>query len=139
MPIEDVLDTLALVDHHCHGLFPEDLEDERLAESLSEAYAPAPAGTSHWDKPVALSVRRWCAPVLDLAPLASPAEYATRRRALGAAEVNRRFPRGGGDRHLHRRQRQPAGGALRRRRPRRHRRGRGAGDRAHGSGCREGR
>ena len=91
MPIDDVADALPLVDHHCHGIFPADLEDERLEDSLSEAYAPAPPGTSHWDKPVALSIRRWCAPVLDLPPLCTPAEYTTRRRALGAAEVNRRF------------------------------------------------
>jgi len=91
MPISDVTDTLPLVDHHCHGLFPVDLEDERLAESLSEAFAPAPPGTSHWDKPVGLSVRRWCTPVLDLPPFCPPAEYAARRRDLGAAEVNRRF------------------------------------------------
>ena len=96
MPIDDVADTLPLVDHHCHGIFPVDLDDERLADSLSEAYAPAPAGTSHWDKPVALSLRRWCAPVLDLEPFCPPAEYAARRRALGAGEVNRRFLAGSG-------------------------------------------
>ena len=96
MPTDDLYDALPLVDHHCHGLFPVDLEDERLEDSLSEAYAPATAGTNHWDKPVALSVRRWCAPVLDLPPLCPPAEYAERRRALGAAEVNRRFLAGAG-------------------------------------------
>ena len=56
------------MDHHCHGLFPVDLDDERLADSLSEAFAPAPPGTNHWDKPVALGLRRWCAPLLDLEP-----------------------------------------------------------------------
>lgn len=91
MPISDIIGTLPLVDHHCHGLFPVDLDDERLAESLSEAFAPAPPGTSHWDKPVALSLRRWCAPMLDLEPFCAPEEYAERRRAIGAAEVNRRF------------------------------------------------
>ena len=91
MPLDDIADGLPLVDHHCHGLFPADLDDERLADSVSEAFAPAPPGTSHWDKPVALSIRRWCAPVLDLPPLCPPTEYAERRRALGAAEVNRRF------------------------------------------------
>ena len=96
MPIDDVADTLPLVDHHCHGIFPVDLDDGRLADSLSEAYAPAPPGTSHWDKPVALSLRRWCAPVLDLEPFCPPAEYAARRRALGAEEVNRRFLAGSG-------------------------------------------
>ncbi len=91
MPISDFIDGLPLVDHHCHGLFPVDLDDERLADSLSEAFAPAPPGTSHWDKPVALSLRRWCAPLLDLEPFCAPADYAERRRAIGAAEVNRRF------------------------------------------------
>ena len=91
MPISDFIDALPLVDHHCHGLFPVDLDDERLADSLSEAFAPAPAGTSHWDKPVALSLRRWCAPLLDLEPFCAPAAYAERRRAIGAKEVNRRF------------------------------------------------
>ena len=56
MPISDITETLPLVDHHCHGLFPVDLDDERLADSLSEAFAPAPPGTTHWDKPVALSL-----------------------------------------------------------------------------------
>ncbi len=91
MLISDITETLPLVDHHCHGLFPVDLDDARLADSLSEAFAPAPAGTDHWDKPVALSLRRWCAPLLDLEPFCAPAEYAERRRAIGAAEVNRRF------------------------------------------------
>ena len=91
MPISDITETLPLVDHHCHGLFPVDLDDERLADSLSEAFAPAPAGTNHWDKPVALSLRRWCAPLLDLEPFCAPADYAERRRAIGAEEVNRRF------------------------------------------------
>ena len=91
MTISDAIATLPLVDHHCHGLFPADLDDERLADSLSEAFAPAPPGTSHWDKPVALSVRRRCAPVLDLEPFCAPAEYAARRREIGAVEVNRRF------------------------------------------------
>ena len=91
MPISNITDALPLVDHHCHGLFPADLDDERLADSLSEAFAPAPPGTDHWDKPVALSLRRWCAPLLDLEPFCAPAEYAERRRAIGAAEVNRRF------------------------------------------------
>ena len=91
MPISDFIDSLPLVDHHCHGLFPVDLDDERLADSLSEAFAPAPAGTSHWDKPVALSLRRWCAPLLDLEPFCAPAAYAERRREIGAEEANRRF------------------------------------------------
>ena len=85
-----------LVDHHCHGVVPVDLEAERFEALLSEAFAPAPVGTSHWDKPVALSIRRWCAPVLDLPGFCAPADYVARRRALGAGEVNRRFLTGSG-------------------------------------------
>ena len=55
-----------LVDHHCHGVVPKNLTAEQFEDLMSEAFAPAPAGTSHWDKPLALSIRRWCAPKLDL-------------------------------------------------------------------------
>ena len=79
MPISDITETLPLVDHHCHGLFPVDLDDERLADSLSEAFAPAPPGTDHWDKPVALSLRRRCAPLLTWS------RSARRRRMPSAA------------------------------------------------------
>ena len=85
-----------LVDHHCHGVVPLDLEAERFEDLLSEAFAPAPAGTSHWDKPVALAIRRWCAPVLDLPRFCAPTDYVARRQALGAEEVNRRFLTGSG-------------------------------------------
>ncbi|MDP7642974.1 MAG: amidohydrolase family protein, partial [Alphaproteobacteria bacterium] len=54
------------------------------------------AGTSHWDKPVALAIRRWCAPLLDLAKFAAPEDYVARRRELGAGEVNKRFMKAAG-------------------------------------------
>ncbi len=92
----DIGQNIPLVDHHCHGVMPVDLTSEQFEDSISEAYAPAPAGTSHWDKPVALSIRRWCAPVLDLPKFATPVDYIERRRELGASEVNRRFLRAGG-------------------------------------------
>ena len=85
-----------LIDHHCHGVVPKDLTSAEFEDALSEAFAPAPAGTSHWDKPVALSIRRWCAPMLDLEKFAAPEDYLARRRELGAAEVNKRFLRAAG-------------------------------------------
>ena len=80
-----------LIDHHCHGVVPKDLTSAEFEDALSEAYQPAPAGTSHWDKPVALSIRRWCAPLLDLPKFAAPEDYIQRRRELGAEVVNARF------------------------------------------------
>ncbi len=85
-----------LIDHHCHGVVPEDLTAEQFEDAMSEAFAPAPAGTSHWDKPLALSIRRWCAPMLDLPKFAAPEDYFARRQELGAVEVNKRFLRAAG-------------------------------------------
>ena len=85
-----------LIDHHCHGVVPKNLTAEQFEDLMSEAFAPAPAGTSHWDKPLALSIRRWCAPKLDLPKFAAPEDYLARRQELGAAEVNKRFLRAAG-------------------------------------------
>lgn len=90
------LKELSLVDHHCHGVVARDLSAAAFEDLLSEAFSPAPAGTSHWEKPTGLAVRRWCAPILDLDKFALPEAYVERRRALGAAEVNRRFLRAAG-------------------------------------------
>ena len=66
----------------------------RKFELLStEASKPGPAGTTFFDSQLGLSLRRWCPPVLGLAPNAEPAEYVERRRQLGAAEVTRRLLR----------------------------------------------
>ena len=48
----------------------------------------APAGTSEFQKPLGLVIRRFCAPVLDLEPLSGGEAYVARRLELGAAEVN---------------------------------------------------
>jgi predicted TIM-barrel fold metal-dependent hydrolase len=87
---------MALVDHHCHGVVPGDLDRAAFEGFLTEGFDPAPKGTSHFDTPVGLAVRRWCAPVLDLPPLVSPDEYLTRRSELGAEEVHRRLLRSAG-------------------------------------------
>ena len=85
-----------IIDHHCHGVVPSDLDAGQFEGLISESFAPPPLGTSHWDKPVGLSIRRWCAPVLDLPKFAEPEAYIARRNELGAAEVNRRFLRASG-------------------------------------------
>ncbi|MGH3917050.1 MAG: amidohydrolase family protein [Pseudonocardiaceae bacterium] len=57
---------------------------------LTEAVAPAP-GADPFDSALGLSVRRWCAPVLDLPPHAPATHYFARRAELGAVEVTRRL------------------------------------------------
>lgn len=80
-----------LVDHHCHGLVQRDLDRTDFEGMLNEAARPSPLGTSFFDSMLGLAVRRWCAPVLDLPPLAEPDAYLDRRRELGHAEVTRRL------------------------------------------------
>jgi hypothetical protein len=86
----DWVGELRLVDHHCHSVLGGALDPERFGALLTEAPAPAP-GADPFDSAVGLSVRRECAPVLDLAVHAPAAEYLARRSELGVTEVNRRL------------------------------------------------
>jgi uncharacterized protein len=80
-----------LIDHHCHGVVNADLDRVAFEGLISESFDPAPQGTSHFDSPIGLAIRRWCGPVLGLEPFASPDEYILRRGEVGADEVARRF------------------------------------------------
>ncbi|MEO3830127.1 amidohydrolase family protein [Actinomadura sp. B10D3] len=87
----EYLESLPLVDHHCHGVLGENLGRTRFEELLTEAETAGPPGVSMFDTQVGFALRRWCPPVLGLEAHAEPAEYLSRRAELGAAEVNRRF------------------------------------------------
>ncbi|MEU9478137.1 amidohydrolase family protein [Streptomyces sp. NPDC048191] len=89
--VHEALAELELVDHHCHGAVTADLTCEEFAALLTEGGSWP--GTSPFDTPAGVAVRRHCAPLLDLPRHAPPAEYAARRSALGWQEVNRRFLR----------------------------------------------
>jgi uncharacterized protein len=90
------LDQYPLIDHHCHGVSPAELDFPAFQAFFSESYRPPPAGTTEFQKPLGLAIRRFCAPLLDLEPSASGEAYVERRGALGAAEVNRRMLREAG-------------------------------------------
>ncbi|HEY2550184.1 MAG TPA: amidohydrolase family protein [Streptosporangiaceae bacterium] len=89
-----------LVDHHCHGVTGSELDRAAFEQLMSESDGPAPVGTSHFGTPMGLAIRRWCAPALDLEPLAPAERYLERRAELGAAEVNRRLLAATGITHL---------------------------------------
>lgn len=84
------LESLPLLDHHCHGVLGGDVGRAGFEALLTEADA-APPGASLFDTQVGFALRRWCPPVLGLDAHASPDDYLARRAELGAAEVNRRF------------------------------------------------
>ncbi|NEA28416.1 amidohydrolase, partial [Actinomadura bangladeshensis] len=87
----EYLESLPLVDHHCHGVLDRDLGRAEFEESLTEAASAGPPGAGMFDTQVGFALRRWCPPVLGLEAHAEPDAYLARRAELGAAEVNARF------------------------------------------------
>lgn len=87
---------IPLLDHHCHGVTTADLDRTKFEALITESDWDAPEGTTHFDSQVGFAIRRYCAPVLDLEPFASPDEYLARRRELGGLEVSRRLLRATG-------------------------------------------
>ena len=85
------IDALPLVDHHVHGVVRDDVDRAAFEGLIAETYHPNPPGVTAFDSQIGFAVRRHCAPVLDLPPLASPEDYLARRADLGSAEVNRRL------------------------------------------------
>ncbi|MEZ3161112.1 amidohydrolase family protein [Microbacterium sp. BWT-B31] len=85
-----------LLDHHCHGVSTKNLDREAFEALITESDWAAPEGTTHFDSQVGFAIRRHCAPVLGLAPFATPEEYLERRRALGGAEASERLLRATG-------------------------------------------
>ncbi|WP_241566197.1 amidohydrolase family protein [Prescottella agglutinans] len=94
--IAEMVDALPLVDHHCHGVVRETLDRPAFEALLCEADRPGPWHGSLFDTQVGFSVRRLCAPILDLPPHVGPDEYLERRAELGADEVAGRLLRATG-------------------------------------------
>jgi len=94
--IAETVASLPLLDNHCHGVLQQSPSAAQLEALIDEGGNGAAPGTTRWDSPVGLALRRHCAPVLDLDPFATPEEYLARRHALGPDEVNRRLLRTAG-------------------------------------------
>src|SRR4051794_26160473 len=58
---------------------------------MNEAVRAAPLGTTLFDSTLGWAIRRHCAPLLGLEPLAPADVYLTRRTELGGHEVSRRM------------------------------------------------
>lgn len=81
-----------LVDHHVHGSFNKPVGRADFEASINEGSTdPVPSFMTQFDSPLGLAIRRWCAPVLDLDPLAPADEYWTRRAEFGPDELSQRF------------------------------------------------
>jgi predicted TIM-barrel fold metal-dependent hydrolase len=80
-----------LVDHHCHGILTGDLDRTTFESLMNEAVRASPLGTTLFDSTLGWAIRRHCAPVLDLEPLAPADDYLARRASLGGLEASRRL------------------------------------------------
>lgn len=88
----DFVDRLPLVDHHVHGAWSADGDQDRFGNALNEAdTAPLIDPTTSYDSQLGFAIRRWCAEPLDLPVHVPMADYWTRRTELGEAEVTSRF------------------------------------------------
>ncbi|QKT13627.1 amidohydrolase family protein [Rhodococcus sp. W8901] len=95
-PIAELVDRIALVDHHCHGIVRDPLDRPAFEALLCEATAPGPWHGSLFDTQVGFAVRRLCAPALGLESHVAPDDYLERRAELGADEAARRLLRAAG-------------------------------------------
>lgn len=88
-----------LVDQYGTGVSHGELGLGSFESLLAEAvgsHGPAPPGTTFFDTWVGLAVRRWCPPLLGLAPHCTPAHYLAARREVGAYRATRLLLRGSG-------------------------------------------
>ena len=85
------LESVPLIDHHCHGVTFAELSAVQFDELASESSAPGRRGRMLAASQVGAVVRAECAPLLGLPRHCSADEYQARRRELDAAEVNRRL------------------------------------------------
>jgi uncharacterized protein len=87
---------LALVDHHVHQALGSDLPRAGFEGQITESDRPAPPGTTQFDSQLGFAIRRWCAPVLGLAPSAPAEEYLARRAELGPGRATEMLLRAAG-------------------------------------------
>ncbi len=91
--IQEVVDSITLVDHHVHGALKTTLSRVQFEEVMTESDRARRPGTTNFDTQLGLAIRRWCAPLLDLDVFVEAETYLARRTELGADDVNRRLLR----------------------------------------------
>lgn len=80
--VNDLLARIPLLDHHVHGIVRGALDRDRFLALLSESNRPAAAAAAGTDTQLGIALRRWCAPLLGMAPSVSPEAYLERRLGL---------------------------------------------------------
>lgn len=86
--ISDAAAAVGLVDHHCHGLWRDELTRPEFELLATESDWPEPAGMTIFDGPFGITMRAEVAPLLGLPRHCPPDEYWARRAELGQAAVS---------------------------------------------------
>jgi predicted TIM-barrel fold metal-dependent hydrolase len=88
--LADHLRAIEVIDHHVHGTFNKAVDRAGFEASINEGSTdPVPSFMTQFDSPLGLSIRRWCAPLLGLQPLATADDYWARRSEFRADELAR--------------------------------------------------
>jgi uncharacterized protein len=98
--LSTAVEELRLIDHHVHTVLPGPLARPDFEQMITEAEAPAPAGTSRFDSQLGFAVRRWCGPVLGLEASAAPDAYLQHRNSLPGTGSSDRLLSAAGCSHL---------------------------------------
>lgn len=94
--VEDV----RLIDHHVHGAYGADSDEERFQNSLNEGNSELLAEPSAaYESQLGFALRRWCAEIIDLPRHVTAELYWRRRSELGELEISRRMTRAAGVSH----------------------------------------
>ena len=80
--INELLDHVALVDHHVHSIISGRIDAAAFVGLLSESDRPAAARAAGWDSQLGFAVRRWCAPLFGLERHATREAYLEHRLPL---------------------------------------------------------
>jgi predicted TIM-barrel fold metal-dependent hydrolase len=75
---------MPLIDHHVHGCYTGGLTRAQFEESLNEGSTdPVPSFMTQFDSQLGFAIRRWCGPLLGLAPHVDADDYWRQRAELG--------------------------------------------------------
>jgi predicted TIM-barrel fold metal-dependent hydrolase len=88
--LADAIEAMPLVDHHVHSLLLDPLDEADYLDALTEADHAIPRQET-FDTQLGFAVRRYCAPILGLAPFATADDFLAARDALGFEEATRRL------------------------------------------------
>jgi uncharacterized protein len=91
MSLTAAIEDLRLVDQHVHSVLPGALARPEFEDFLTESDRPSPPGTTQFDSQLGFALRRWCGPVLDLDPAATPDAYVARRNELEGTRLPERL------------------------------------------------